>query len=170
MAELYRVVCGISEKTGQIYTAIMKAECGLHNNMFSQLQLENPEADDLERIGGSMYLDDQPGGIKLIIDRKVQKQAREEQNLDLEGFLKPSIIKAFQEMKEAGKKFSLREQPKHEDDYAKIEPISAVAARVSKAAQDEIDRKRRLDERRAYEAKNSSVPSWYRFQSRYSGD
>lgn len=169
MTELYRVVCGISEKTEQIYTAIIKAERGLHNNMFSQLQLENPEADDLRRIGGSMYLENQKDGLKIIIDRAQTKQA-EEQGIDLYKLLSPHIFATFTEMQTAGKEFSLREMPKNEDDYAKIEPVSAVAARVSKAAQEEIERKRRLEERRAYEARTPSVPAWYRFQSRYSGD
>ena len=169
MSELYRVVCGLSAKNKQVYTAIMKAERGLHNNMFSQLQLENPEAGDLTRIGGSMYIYDTDAGPKITIDLGIIREAKKE-GLDLHALLDPSILATFQEMKEAGKEFSLREMPKNEDFYAKIEPVSAIADKVSREAQAEIERKRRREERMAYEAQNPSAPAWYRFQSRYSGD
>lgn len=167
MTSTYRVVCAVSQEKNKIYTAVHKAEKGLHLNMFLSLQMEHPEVKDMRRIGGSMYLDDLPSGPKFTITP--DELAASE--IDLKALLTDDVIHTFNKMKADGRDSSLRFYLTDLEHYAKIEPNSAVAARVSQQAKDEIARKRRLEEQNAREQRlGSYAPAWQRFQSRYSGD
>lgn len=167
MTTVYRVVCGISQEKGRVYAAVHKAEKGLHQNMFWSLQMEHPEVKDMQRIGGSMYLDDLESGPKFTIAPDVLAAS----NIDLKSLLTDEVIRTFNKMKAEGRESSLRTYMTDIEHYAKLEPNSAVAARVSRQAKDEIARKRRQEEQNARERSlGGYAPSWQRFQRRYSGD
>lgn len=167
MTSLYRVVCGISEeKGGKIYAAVHKAEKGLHSNMFMSLQMENPDVSDMKRIGGSMYLDDLGSGPKFIIAPDVLRESK----VDLKALLTGEVIKTFNKMKKEGKDSSLLSYYRDVEYYAKLKPTSAISARVCREAQEELARQKRLQKRIYRENKNSDIPSWKEFQSKYSGD
>ena len=127
MTSLYRVVCGISQEKNEIYAAIHKAEKGLHQNMFWSLQMEHPEVKDMRQIGGSMYLDDLDSGPRFTIAAEVLKNSA----TDLKALLTDKVLQVFAQMKAQGKDSSLQMYLTDVEHYAKLDPSSAIAARVS---------------------------------------
>lgn len=167
MTSLYRVVCGISQEKNEIYAAIHKAEKGLHQNMFWSLQMEHPEVKDMRQIGGSMYLDDLDSGPRFTIAAEVLKNSA----TDLKALLTDKVLQVFAQMKAQGKDSSLQMYLTDVEHYAKLDPSSAIAARVSQEAKEELERRRRKEERVMLERHaEATLPTWKRFQSRYSGD
>ena len=74
-------------------------------------------------------------------------------------------------MKAQGKDSSLQMSLTDGEHYAKLDPPSAIAARGSQEAKEELERRRRKEERVMLERHaEATLPAWKRFQSRYSGD
>lgn len=164
---LYRVVCGYSQAKRRIYAAVHRADKALHQNMYFSLALEHPKVTDMLQIGGSMYLDELASGLKLNIPPEMITSTF----LSLKEELTQEVITTFEQMKTKGKESSLREYLTDVESYAKIEPISAVAARIKSQAQDELRRRRQKEERIRQERELPPLaPAWLRFQTHYSGD
>lgn len=160
MTSLYRVVCGISQEKNEIYAAIHKAEKGLHQNMFWSLQMEHPEVKDMRQIGGSMYLDDLDSGPRFTIAAEVLKNSA----TDLKALLTDKVLQVFAQMKAQGKDSSLQMYLTDVEHYAKLDPSSAIAARVSQEAKEELERRRRKEERVMLERHaEATLPAWETF-------
>ena len=81
------------------------------------------------------------------------------------------MIATFEKIKARGQESSLREYLTDVEAYAKIEPVSAVAARVRSQAQDELRQRLQKEERIRQEKELPPLsPAWLRFQKIYSGD
>ena len=164
---LYRVVCGYSQAKRRIYAAVHRADKALHQNMYFSLALEHPEVADMTQIGGAMYLDELESGLKLSIPPEMITPTV----LSLKEELTKEVIATFEKIKARGQESSLREYLTDVEAYAKIEPVSAVAAHVRSQAQDELRRRLQKEERICQEKELPPLaPAWLRFQKIYSGD
>ena len=135
--------------------------------MYFSLVLEHPEVTDMVKIGGAMYLDELASGLRLNIPPEMVTPTL----LSLKEELTKEVIATFEQMKARGQESSLREYLTDVETYAKIEPISAVAERVRRQAQEELRRRRQKEERlRQGRELSNLAPAWLRFQTHYSGD
>lgn len=180
----YRVVCTRPEMSDDIYIDIAPDSGVIHDQIFSsrqQLHQQSGGQQRLEKLYGSIYLEDNNGEISIDFPPIEAEKGTAAYQKQLEEYelLEPKIVRRYKKMRAAGRDTTLfihdigsmllnLDSKEEKSDFPMV-PKNLQEERIAqqKAEFTAIRERRLMSERKRA---SLVVPAWRRFQKEYSGD